>query len=111
MFKLFREYIIGGRTGKRESAWFLFSLWLAWTLWLTYAAVSLGRDIEVVVGMWSLVTPFVWGWMFISHGMEWGSVQTTLLNRAAAPRAAAVSPAQADAALDPVAPSANREAG
>jgi hypothetical protein len=76
MLKLFRTLIIGGRTGKRESAWFAFLLWMVWTIALTYIEATGGPHMDGSRGMWSMTTPFVFTWLAAAHGFEWVSTQT-----------------------------------
>lgn len=76
MLRIFRIAIIGGRTGKRESAWFAFLLWTIWTVVLTYIEMTEGPAMEGSRGMWSMTTPFVFTWLAAAHGFEWVSTQT-----------------------------------
>jgi hypothetical protein len=76
MFHVFRVIVIGGRTGKRESAWFAFVLWTVWTIVLIYVEATGGPSMDGSRGMWSMTTPFVFTWLAAAHGFEWVSTQT-----------------------------------
>lgn len=77
MMRWFTHYVIGGETGKRESAWFAFFLWLAFSVWLGYAAyTSPERDLAVLTTMWATLTPFVLAWLGTAHGLDWASRQS-----------------------------------
>jgi hypothetical protein len=76
MIRLFRVFIIGGRTGKRESAWFAFLLWVVWSTVLVYVEATGGPDMDGSRSMWNVTTPFVFTWLAAAHGFEWVSTQT-----------------------------------
>ena len=76
MIHFFLKYVVGGETGKRESAWFAFLLWLAATAWIGWAEFNTEKDLEGIRAMWMLVTPLVWAWLGASHGFDWVSKQT-----------------------------------
>lgn len=76
MLRLFLRYVIGGNTGKRESAWFAFLLWVGWTGWMIWTEFSGGPAMSMAESMWMVVTPFVFTWLGTAHGFEWVSRQT-----------------------------------
>ena len=76
MMRWFLARIIGGETGKRESAWFAFLLWVGATAWIGWAEFSTERRLESTMSMWMLVTPLVWAWLGTAHGFDWVSKQT-----------------------------------
>jgi len=73
MMGYFTAYVIGGRTGKRESAWFAFFLWLVFSAWIGRATYAGSADGETAFleAMWNTVTPFVLVWLGGAHGLEW----------------------------------------
>lgn len=76
MMQLFLRWIIGGQTGKRESAWFAFLIWVGWSGWMVYVEFAQDRSLDMAQSMWMVVTPFVFTWLGTSHGFEWVSRQT-----------------------------------
>jgi len=76
VIRLFRTHIIGGCTGKRESAWFVFLLWTIWSIVLIWIEAIEGPSMEGARSMWNMVTPFVFTWLGAAHGFEWFSTQT-----------------------------------
>ncbi len=76
MIRLFLRYVIGGQTGKRESAWFAFLLWAGWSAWMVYTEFTGGPELALSESMWMVVTPFVFTWLGTAHGFEWVSRQT-----------------------------------
>lgn len=71
MLQIFVRRVIGGETGKRESAWFVFILFAAWTGFLVWAEFAREREMEQASSMWMVLAPFVMGWVMGAHGMEW----------------------------------------
>lgn len=78
MLHYFVKWVIGGQTGKRESAWFAFFMWLPFSIWLGYVDFATEREIDFLQTMWNVLTPFVLGWLGTAHGLDWASKQTTL---------------------------------
>ena len=75
MLKSFTKYIIGGRSGKREAAWFVFLLWsiaFGWSAWRE----AHGFPVSGVQSMLTTAMPFVLGFLLSVHGMDWVSKQT-----------------------------------
>lgn len=75
MLKLFGQYVVGGRTGKREQAWAVFLAWCAGFAWMT-AKEAAGLTMEGTQSILSLAFPLVVANLTIAHGMEWVSAQT-----------------------------------
>lgn len=76
MLRLFLRHVIGGETGKRESAWFAFLLWIGWSVWMIRVEATTGRELPMALSMWMVATPFVFAWLGTAHGFEWVSRQT-----------------------------------
>lgn len=75
MLKFVTKYIIGGRSGKREAAWFVFLLWaiaFAWSAWRE----AHGFPVTGVQSILTAALPFVLGFVLSVHGMDWVSKQT-----------------------------------
>lgn len=70
MFNYVLKYVIGGRSGKRESALMAWLFWVGWTIWLTVAE-SGDQTVTQAVGMWNVATPLVWSWLGAAFGFEW----------------------------------------
>lgn len=91
MMNFFLRRVIGGETGKRESAWFTFLLWLAATVWIGYVEFTGQAELISVLEMWKIATPFVFLWMAAAHGFQWVSSQTNWGGPATGPRTFTVS--------------------
>lgn len=75
MLKHFVRLAIGGRSGKREQAWFVFLLWCAAFGWSAYQE-SMGAVMDGTQSILSLAFPMVMANLALAHGMEWVSAQT-----------------------------------
>lgn len=75
MLKFFGRYIIGGRSGKREQAWFAFILWCIAFAWMMHREVQ-GIDLPNTTSLLALALPLVFANIAIAHGMEWHSDQS-----------------------------------
>lgn len=65
------------KSGKRESAWFGFLVWMAFTGWLVWLDVSHPEvPLALTTVMWQTITPFVFVWFAAAHGFDWFSKQT-----------------------------------
>lgn len=89
MMRLFLKHVIGGVSGKRESAWFVFLLFMGWTGWLTWVEFAHGREMEQAASMWMVLAPFVIGWIAGAHGLEWRSRQSPTARQTGAAQDAA----------------------
>jgi RsiW-degrading membrane proteinase PrsW (M82 family) len=109
MLSYFVRRVIGGQTGKRESAWFVFLLFALWTGFLVAVEFIYEREMEQASSMWMVLAPFVIGWIMGAHGMEWRDQ----VSRARAGQSSHAAPSPADAlsdALDPL-PGEDRQPG
>lgn len=75
MLKLFGKYVIGGETGKREQAWFLFLGWCVGFVMMS-ARESAGLPVDATHSILTMSFPFVIINLALSHGLEWMSMQT-----------------------------------
>lgn len=75
MLKMFGDFIIGGRSGKREQAWCVFLLWCAGFGWAAFKEASgvpmEGTQAILSVALWPVIVNLA-----AAHGMEWFSTQT-----------------------------------
>jgi hypothetical protein len=80
MFNWFLRYVVGGITGKRESALMAWVLWLMWTaiiMWLEADGITL----PITNGMWNITTPMVWSWLGAAFGFEWWSTHAKRIKK------------------------------
>lgn len=91
MLRFFVHHVIAGKTGKRESAWFVFTLFAVWTGFMVWAEFAHERELTQASSMWMVVAPFVMGWVMAAHGLEWRE-QTTRRAAAADALNAALAP-------------------
>lgn len=74
MFEWFKSNVIGGDTGKRESAWFLFLIWLVAAV-VVSAVEAIGVSALFAQEMVRYAAPAVFAWLAAAHGMDWAVVQ------------------------------------
>ena len=75
MLKLFVQYVIGGRSGKREQAWGVFLLWALAFAWVAAKEASgvpmAGTQSILSVALWPVIVNLA-----AAYGMEWFSSQS-----------------------------------
>lgn len=79
MLSLFKTYVIGGRSGKREQAWAVFILWCVAFGWFMRSEAASGE----MPGTQSILSGAFWPVMInlaAAHGMEWVSSQSLWRN-------------------------------
>ncbi|KIC42250.1 hypothetical protein RA27_02370 [Ruegeria sp. ANG-R] len=74
MFEWFKNKVIGGDTGKRESAWFLFLIWLSAAV-VVSVLDAMGVKALFAKEMVRYAAPAVFTWLAAAHGMDWATVQ------------------------------------
>lgn len=70
MMRLFRQYIVGGRTGSREGAWLLVWVLVIVPLWALIVGELRGIAMPVTSGVLMVVGPAVLTLWAIAHGLE-----------------------------------------
>lgn len=75
MLKHFGQLVIGGRTGKREQAWFVFLAWMGAFGWFTYKE-ALGVTMAGTQSILSLAFLPVLANLTVAYGMERLSAQS-----------------------------------
>lgn len=74
MIQIFRKFIIGGETGKREMAWFVFKLWAVAFVYFVFKEAH-GIDMPGTLELLRLSFIPVLGVLLAAHGMEWATTQ------------------------------------
>ena len=85
MLQKFRIWIIGGHTGKRESALFAFLIWLIAVIYIGYLdSYNVDQkkiyNLEFVMSIVETSTFFVFAWLAAAHGFEFLNRQTRFGN-------------------------------
>lgn len=75
MINLLKRYVIGGRSGKRESGWLLVILWCLAAIGVVIAAL-LGRDVAMAVDMLKFTFYPIIAFLAGAYGLEWASTQS-----------------------------------
>lgn len=70
MLKWFVRNVIGGKSGKREAAWAVFTLWCI-AFGFAFRAEYVGKDITNIINLLTVALPFAVGFLAVAHGMEW----------------------------------------
>lgn len=69
MMSLFRQYIIGGDTGSREGAWFVFCVVMILVFGVAVAEFF-GREMPETFALLTVVVPFVLTKLFLALGLK-----------------------------------------
>lgn len=75
MLSLFKRMVLGGRTGKREAAWFVLILWSAgavYLFWKEAQGIEMANSFALLTAALVPVGVFFAG----AYGMEWHSAQS-----------------------------------
>lgn len=75
MLRYIVRCVIGGRSGKRESAVLMMILWLIGVGFLAGMEVQ-GHHLSLFANTLMFAGPFVFGWYGVAFGMEWVAKQT-----------------------------------
>jgi alkyl sulfatase BDS1-like metallo-beta-lactamase superfamily hydrolase len=70
MMRLFREYVIGGKTGSREGAWFLTIVLVVLPVAAVVVGELFGREMGVSSGLLMILCPAVLTIWATSHGLQ-----------------------------------------
>lgn len=75
MIALFKRFVIGGRSGKREAAWFLVIVWILAAGWFAWQELS-GHSLPGVLAMLQTSATGVLAFLAMAYGLEWHSTQS-----------------------------------
>ncbi len=67
--------LIGGATGKRQTAWAVFALWCAAFVWLMVQEAH-GVSMPATQAILSLMGPAALTLLGVAYGLEWNSTQS-----------------------------------